>query len=380
MAPAVRMARHAYDRPLLRRLEAESSVDDQGDWSSDSHGSSDEADDETDSDSETERRLWSKTCQCPRSRPFKYDPSAANLVLPDIVRRFPHVKDATFGGVYEPFGNDDIWTVQFNNNNTSGSSHAGHVDLFHTRRFDVSADPATATLPFPPPSPAYTIWERFDLIVHFPRWREDPLRPTEWLEALRNSPIMGQLYKSVSLGRFPVDLSYLSGLYLLQDKQHFSERLEHIISPYTTIGTLRDFADFASIASTSLVSLVLCGERSYRYPPGGTNMSFSDLPQLVDTIKTKLPSLRLLRMALEGVGSADRDCAAMLSPEKLEPGGTLTELVILTSEQYTALWSVLRCLAPLWSRIPDATVHIAMGDYGGWTAEAQAVYLRYLQS
>lgn len=137
--------------------------------------------------------------------------------------------------------------------------------------------------------------------------------------------------------------------------------LQNINAPSASLWNLLDFQSLALLAGASLTALYLASEQSY--DERNVILSFEDLPLIVEAIQSGLPNLRLLHIALKGIGTAERNCKPYLLQDCLSVTGSLRNIHITTAHHTAFPFNALRVLAPLLA----CGGHLQFGPFrGNW--------------
>jgi hypothetical protein len=304
-----------------------------------------------------------------------YDPVLCKFAIDQLRGKLPGLRKI----IYEREESADLvsWVV-YCHPPSEDSGASGIVEVLGDLICDLSRPPPTS-LPTPtPPSSAYSMKRRFDLILQS-QSEVSPAMLDKWLEAIRDHPLFLNIYQSINLSVLPVTLSDLAALYGRQIEQGHTERICTIIAPSSLPGDIANFITLAKLASTSLTSLILADQ----YPQEPPELGFHDLPNLVSAITTNLPNLTTLHIALRDVLSAENVCRNLLSPEGLDKSGHISSIILFTASYPNPLFNTKRYLAPLCVRhiAPIITGDLSSLESKYWEDHtAWLATLKYLRS
>lgn len=332
----------------------------------------------------------------------RYYPEVFEIADRPLLRRFPNVRQILHGGLFANAQKKDSWVVHIHPPTTSEppspSSRAsssslsppppdlGHIDYAEGFNFRKLTDLELDLGPLPVPPAGYTMTRRLDVSLYAGHSEAD--RPEEYLAALKEHTRFAHLHKSVHLGGVSATLTDIGDLYRRQIASAAKYRLAYIHAENCHIADLADLQTFASIACTSLVKLQLVTPGRGTYKPDKTVLGFGDIPALTRIIRSSLPNLLHLSIALAGIESAEADCAAQLSAHSLDDGGTLTKLEILAARQRVPVYNVLRALSGMCTGkaniyVDRGTTYYPCGDDDEqedvWLWWAQKDYHSYLR-
>ena len=280
---------------------------------------------------------------------------------------------------------------------TPGQEVIGHIDVTQPFTYWLGLHTTSASPPAPsvPPS-GYTINTYYDLRVYI----SDGFRPPvpqvqQLLLALREEPCWATCGRNARFGQLSIDLADITALCQRQIDSGNFRRIENISAGRVNSWDVDAFRSFASVAS-SLVSLDLVGETA-NFDSRRVGIGFTDIPDLVSTIRSCLPCLATLKLAVRGVDSAEADLRRSLSDTSLDSGGTIKLLHILTAPHSSPLLSTIRVLSGICASTAEIRLPHAIDETPTraskksiWTSGCAAVkarqekepteYLRYLRS
>jgi hypothetical protein len=126
----------------------------------------------------------------------------------------------------------------------------------------------------------------------------------------------------MELDTLPVSLADFAFVYEQQIVLGHRDRVQQITAFGVTPWDVGDFVDFARIASGSLTSLCLFSS-SDPYDEHRGALSFADLSLVLSAVRTYLPNLVRLALAVSGGRKSHQTCSELLVTTCLEPGGTI---------------------------------------------------------
>jgi hypothetical protein len=202
--------------------------------------------------------------------------------------------------------------------------------------------PSTITCPVTAPQ-GWSLTSRFDLVI--PTTLEANIPDAQiWLKDLKDNAFLGNLHRSVSLGKLKVNLDDLTGLYESQAALGYSsdDRIRIIYADRIKPFSNAQFCSFASVAGRSLTYLKLAEQ--YQGDTGG--IGIDAFHPIITIIREHLPNLDELHLSLAGIERAEAVSRQKLHPDILSEGGSIKRLVIYCAPYSDHLFDTIRSLAP----------------------------------
>jgi hypothetical protein len=186
------------------------------------------------------------------------------------------------------------------------------------------------------------------------------------------------MYRAADFGELPITLGDLTDIYVRQAGRPSNLRLGWIDARYIERFLVGDFQRFAEVASKSPTHLRLAGWVPYVEEAVG--MSFEDFIALIPCIRSHLPNLINLHIALTGIETAEAFCGTQTGADRLSVRGNLTWLKVLTADFEPPLFNVIRSVAPLLAEIPRQSSILSIESHRRpWRSATQHKVLLYLR-
>lgn len=304
-----------------------------------------------------------------------------NIIVPQLLFKCPGLQSIQFGNKYEAFGSPS-WTVYFRPATDTRWDEPGtpvtakwHIVYVSTIKFDISLPlPSLTTFPNPKaPSTAYAIRPRFDLVLT----SGGPAIHEDWQTYVgrRGLTCFSDVFGAINLGNLPVDVDTLSFLYVFQKYAGHKKLLHDITADRVKSYSSSDFRLLALIASSSLTHLSLAD----RYDSSRASIDFAELPELINTIRCRLPNLKVLRIALRGIAGAEDSLKQKLRNGKLSSSrpGPIVKLSIFTEPYSGRLFNIIRLLYKACAQGAEIAIGDSVG--GEWSWSQQTALLAYLR-
>lgn len=336
--------------------------------------------------------------------PFQDEFPDYRNVFQDVVlllrAKFPSLRRIRFAAF---FPRQYTYTVHADPDRSEELDDVWHIDCVEERAFQIDRAPTPISSPLSLSPDYYTARYRFD--VRFDAYDERDSTSSEpswvgeqehvdsdgssagrthsdkselWVAAMKEAEGFEGLYRVADFGMLSLALEDIGEIAQRQisSGHPVADRLRTItagnIAPYEVY----DFELFASAVSASLTSLKL-GTESFN----SVRITFADLPAIFAIIKSDLPLLRDLTLAVGGIADAEAVCRGFMTPGILSERGTLHSICIDTAYHPTKLFSALRYLAQYCREDPNPPVMVShdRGYTVGWSPEDQRSMIRYLR-
>jgi hypothetical protein len=311
----------------------------------------------------------------------KFRPQLINIIVPQLLFKCPGLQSVHFGNKYEAFGSPS-WTVYFRpatdtrwDEPDTPVTAKWHIVYVSTIKFDISLPlPSLTIFPDPEaPSAVYAIRPWFDLVLR----SGGPAIHEDWQTLLGKGGIacFNDVFGAIKLGSLPVDIDTLSFLCGSQKHAVHQKLLHHITADRVKSYSSSGFRLLARIASSSLTYLSLAD----RYDSSRASIDFAELPELINTIRYRLPNLKVLRIALSGIAGAEDSLKQKLRNGELSNSqrGPVVTLSFFTEPYSGRLFNIIRVLHKACAQEAEIAIGDSVG--GEWSWSQQTALLAYLR-